>query len=131
MSSSRTAVERLDRLRASYRAAFREWISARSVLDAGPRGREAVSKAQAQEGAAALAYRNARNQLTDAMPGWGDRGRIDAEKASRPVPIQMGPSHVTDNEGHEWLRDFILALILVALTVAGSTLFVLTDFSPR
>jgi len=58
---------RLERLRAGYRAAFREWVSARNVLGGVGRNADAEAEAQAQEVAAALAYRDARDHLADAM----------------------------------------------------------------
>lgn len=122
MSSSKTASQRLVRLRAGYRTAFREWISARHLLGGSGRSADAESEAQAQEVAAALAYRNARNHLTDAISGLGDRNEAGFETGHGPLLNPKGTlSLVKDNERWEFFRDFALALALIGLAVAGGT----------
>lgn len=122
MSSSRIESQRLDRLRARYRAAFREWTAARNGLVAVGRSAGAESDAQAHEVAAALAYRNARDHLTDAMSGLGDRVGADVAIERRQLTLPAGPLHLAHDSGRrEWLRDFALALGLIGIAVAGGT----------
>lgn len=130
MSSSKTDSQRLDRLRAGYRAAFREWISARNFLGGAGRSADTEQKAQAHEVAAALSYRSARNHLTDAMLGLDDRDVAGSEKRREPSPSAEGAlSLMKASERREMCRDFVLALMLIGLAVAGGALLSVMDFS--
>ena len=69
MFPSETEGHRLERLRGGYRSAFREWVFAHDLLQAVGPASNAESQAHEHAAAAAFAYRNARNRLTDAMLG--------------------------------------------------------------
>jgi hypothetical protein len=122
MSSSDTDIQRLDQLRAGYREAFREWISARNVLRTAGRGADAEEEAQAREVAAALTYRNSRNNLVNAMERAINRWQASPENGAGPSPSPDDtPSNDRNRERREWRRDFLAALAVIGLAVTGGT----------